>query len=46
MFSSSYYALVAGFREYALDVETKGFDIEDILTEVFESLSQSDAKVV
>ena len=46
MFSSSYYALVAGFREYALDAETKGFDIEAILTEVFESLSQSDAKVV
>ena len=46
MFSSSYYALVAGFREYALDAETKGFDIEAILAEVFESLSQSDAKVV
>ena len=46
MFSSSYYALVAGFREYALDAETKGFDVEDILTEVFEALSQSDAKAV
>ncbi len=46
MFSSSYYALVAGFREYALDAETKGFDIEEILTEVFEALSQSDAKAV
>ena len=46
MFSSSYYALVAGFREYALDAEIKGFDIEDILTEVFEALSHSDAKSV
>lgn len=46
MFSSSYYALVAGFREYALDAEIKGFDIEDILTEVFEALSRSDAKSV
>ena len=46
MFSSSYYALVAGFREYALDAETKGFDIEAILAEVFEVLSSSDAKMV
>ena len=42
MFGSNYYALVAGFREYALDVETKGFDIEDILTEVEEVLSAKD----
>ena len=46
MFSSSYYALVAGFREYALDAETKGFDIEAILSEVFEVLSSSDRKAV
>ena len=46
MFSSSYYALVAGFREYALDAETKGFDIEAILAEVFEVLSSSDKKAV
>ena len=46
MFSSSYYALVAGFREYALDAETKGFDIEAILAEVMEVLSSSDKKVV
>ena len=46
MFSSSYYTLVAGFREYALDAETKGFDIKAILTEVFEALSSSDAKAV
>ena len=46
MFSSSYYALVAGFREYALDTETKGFDIEAILAEVMEVLSSSDKKEV
>ncbi|MBE6174667.1 MAG: DUF2764 family protein [Rikenellaceae bacterium] len=46
MFSSSYYALVAGLREYSLDTETKGFDIEEILAEVEEALSTSDMKVV
>ena len=46
MFSSSYYALVAGFREYTLDAETKGFDIEAILAEVMEVLSSSDKKEV
>ena len=46
MFSTSYYALVAGFREYTLDSETKGFDIEDILAEVMEVLSSSDKKTV
>ena len=46
MFSSSYYALVAGLREYSLDAETKGFDIEEILAEVKEALSSSDMKVV
>lgn len=46
MFSSSYYALVAGFREYSLDAETKGFDIHDILAEVKEALSTSDMKEV
>ena len=46
MFSKSYYTLVAGFREYALDSETKGFDIEAILSEVMEVLSSSDKKAV
>ena len=46
MFSSSYYALVAGLREYTLDAETKGFDIKDIIAEVEEALSSSDMKVV
>ena len=42
MFSSNYYTLVAGLREYALDADTKGFDITEILTEVEESLSAKD----
>lgn len=46
MFSSSYYTLVAGFREYALDSDTKGFDVKAILEEVFEALSSSDVKAV
>ena len=46
MFANSYYALVAGFKEYALDGEMKGFDIEAILSEVFEVLSSKDRKTV
>ena len=46
MFANNYYALVAGFREYALDADTKGFDIAEILAEVEESLSAKDWKAV
>ena len=46
MFANSYYALVAGFKEYALDGELKGFDIEAILSEVFEVLSSKDKNTV
>lgn len=46
MFGSNYYALVAGFREYTLDAETKGFDIESILAEVVEVLSAKDWQTV
>ena len=46
MFGSNYYALVAGFREYALDADTKGFDITEILAEVEESLSANDWQTV
>ena len=42
MFGNNYYALVSGFREYALDAETKGFDTESILAEVGEVLSKRD----
>ena len=46
MFGSNYYALVAGFREYALDADTKGFDIEQTLTDVREALSLRDWQAV
>ena len=44
MFGKSYYALVAGLREYALDAETKGFDLEAIIAEILEVVSDADAK--
>ncbi len=46
MFSSNYYTLVAGLREYALDAAAKGFDIEAILEEVLEAVSVKDAETV
>ena len=46
MFAKSYYALVAGLKEYTLDGEMKGFDIEAILSEVFEVISSKDKKTV
>lgn len=46
MFGTNYYALVSGFREYALDAETKGFDIEAILAEIEETVSVRDMKCV
>ena len=46
MFAKNYYTLVAGFREYALDADTKGFDIEQILADVAESLSAGDWSAV
>ena len=46
MFDNQYYTLVAGFREYTLDAETKGFDIDEILTNVEEELSAADFRAV
>lgn len=46
MFSNNYYTLVAGFREYTLDAETKGFDIEEILAEVEQSVSAKDWQTI
>lgn len=46
MFGTNYYALVSGFREYALDAETKGFDIEAILAEIEETVSERDMKCI
>lgn len=46
MFATNYYTLVAGLREYALDADTKGFDAQAIAAEIFESLSERDARQV
>lgn len=46
MFANNYYTLVAGFREYALDGDVKGFDVEEILADVEEALSASDWRAV
>lgn len=44
MFATNYYTLVAGLREYALDADTKGFDVQAIVAEIFEALTARDAK--
>ena len=46
MFATNYYTLVAGFREYALDAERKGFDAAEIRTEVMENLDAKDQRAV
>ena len=46
MFEKNYYSLVAGLKEYALDADTKGFDAAEIVAEIVEDLSESDAAAV
>lgn len=46
MSGKNYYALVAGLREYALDAENKGFDIEELRAEIMEGITSSDAQKV
>lgn len=46
MFAKNYYALVAGFREYALDADTKGFDARAIADEIAAELEAGDAAAV
>lgn len=46
MFSTEYYYLVAGLREWTLDSDTKGFDVREILDEIVEALTDSDRKAV
>lgn len=46
MFSTEYYYLVAGLREWTLDSDTKGFDVREILDEIFEELTTKDRKAV
>ena len=46
MFARNYYTLVAGFRDYQLDADHKGFDIAAIREEIAEQLSKGDLKAV
>ena len=46
MFENNYYTLVAGLREYTLESDTKGFDAHEIVSEILEELSSSDADAV
>ncbi len=44
MFSSNYYCLVAGLREYSLDSDTKGFDAGAVISEISDALTSSDLR--
>ena len=46
MFSTEYFYLVAGLREWALDSDTKGFDLGEIKSEILAELSKRDRKAV
>ena len=46
MFSTEYFYLVAGLREWALDSDTKGFDVGEIKSEILAELSKRDRKAV
>lgn len=46
MFSTEYYCLVASLREWTLDSDTKGFDVREILEEIFDELTAKDRKAV
>ena len=46
MFSTEYYYLVAGLREWTLDSDTKGFDVREIVDDILDELSKSDRAAV
>ena len=46
MFSTEYYYLVAGLREWTLDSDTKGFDVREIIDEIVDELTTSDREAV
>lgn len=46
MFTTDYYTLVAGLREYTLDSDTKGFDARAIVSEILEGVTDDDARRV
>lgn len=46
MFSTDYYYLVAGLREWSLESDTKGFNVREIVDEILEALTKSDREAV
>ena len=46
MFSTEYYYLVAGLRDWTLDSDTKGFDVREIIDEIVGELTKSDRVAV
>ena len=46
MFSSEYYYLVAGLRDWTLDSDTKGFDARDIIEEIVAGVSKRDREAI
>ena len=46
MFTTDYYTLVAGLREYTLDSDTKGFDARAIVSEILDGVTADDAREV
>lgn len=46
MFSTEYYYLVAGLRDWTLDADTKGFDARNIIEEISAGVSKSDREAV
>lgn len=46
MFSTEYYYLVAGLRDWTLDSDTKGFDAREIIDEILAEVSKSDREAI
>ncbi len=46
MFSTEYYYLVAGLREWTLDSDTKGFDAREIVEEILAEVSNNDRRAI
>ena len=46
MFSTEYYYLVAGLREWTLESDTKGFNVREIVDEILAELTKRDREAV
>ncbi|MBO5830481.1 MAG: DUF2764 family protein [Alistipes sp.] len=46
MFSTDYYYLVAGLREWSLESDAKGFNVREIVDEILAELTKSDREAV